>query len=278
MNTTPAPTVLVTGATGGIGFETARRLALAGSTVILHGPTELAVGRAVAGLVRDGVNPQHLDFWAADFTRLGEVRAMAQRVHGKYRRIDVLINNAATAAPTGRRETEDGNELTFQVNYLAPYLLTRLLADRIANAPQGRMVAVSSQLHRMANINWADPQRTKHYAPLAAYAQSKLALTMFTRSLAAKQPHIATASVHPGVADTDLLGLYSRTGSPVSEAAAAVIHLCSPQAGLVTGAYYDKFIAAEAAPLAQNRSALDRLWKLSAHLVGLDRELAPMEV
>jgi NAD(P)-dependent dehydrogenase (short-subunit alcohol dehydrogenase family) len=269
---------MITGATSGIGYETARRLALAGSHVVLHGPTQASVEQAAFRLVADGVDAHHLDYWAADFTRLAEVRSMAERIHAKYVRLDVLINNAATAAPGGRRETEDGNELTFQVNYLAPYLLTRLLADRLRAAGHGRVVAVSSALHRTANINWSDPQRLKNYSPVAAYAQSKLALTMFARSLAAKEPQIASGSVNPGEIEGGLLRIYARVGDPVAEGAAAVIRLCSPQLKLISGAYFDRFTAAAVAPLADNRNALERLWKLSATLVGFDRVLTGTEV
>jgi NAD(P)-dependent dehydrogenase (short-subunit alcohol dehydrogenase family) len=276
MDMTAAPTVLLTGATSGIGLETARRLALAGSTVILHGPDQVAVDRAIARLVHDGADPTHLTGWAADFARLGEVRAMAYRLRDAHRHIDVLINNAAVLPPSRRQATEDGNELVLQVNYLAPFLLTRLLADRIAAAPAGRMIAVSSTLHRTAVFRWADPQRTKGYSPVGVYAQAKLALAMFARTLAMKEPRIASVSVHPGIAEGGLLPLYGPNGGPVGEAAAALLHLCAPRLDIITGAFYDRFAVAATGPAVEDRGALDQLWKLSSQLVGLDR--APVAI
>jgi NAD(P)-dependent dehydrogenase (short-subunit alcohol dehydrogenase family) len=203
------------------------------------------------------------------------VTRLAREVTAKYRRLDVLINNAAMAAPTGRRVSVDGIELTFQVNYLSHYLLTRLLLQRLTVTGDSRVINLSSILHRTANINWSDPQRTKNYAPVAVYAQSKLAMTMFAQTLSAKEPRLTAISVHPGIVDTDLVSIYARGGAPVADGAGPVAQLVS--APIDRGAYYDQFRAAAHAPLVDNRNALDRLWKLSAALVGLDRSMATSE-
>jgi NAD(P)-dependent dehydrogenase (short-subunit alcohol dehydrogenase family) len=203
---------------------------------------------------------------------------MARLIRTKYRSIDVLVNNAVTAAPTRRRTTGDGNEVTLQVNYLAPYLLTRLLLDLITSARGGRMIAVSSNLHRTASIDWADPQRRRTYVPTAAYAQSKLALTMFTQSLAVMEPQISTASVNPWIDDTRPRSIYSRTRQPIVENARVVAHLCSTEVPLSSGAYYEQLAIGRWAPLVDNHAALSRLWGLSTTLVGLDhRALALTE-
>jgi NAD(P)-dependent dehydrogenase (short-subunit alcohol dehydrogenase family) len=187
MSESNAPTVLITGATSGVGFETARRLLATGSTVLVHGPTPLSTEKAVARLVQAGADPLKIDTAITDFARLGEVVEIAVEISAKYRRIDVLVNNAALLGPAGRRLPDDGNEITFQVNYLAHFLLTRALMDRLTVTGKGRVVNVSSALHRTANINWSEPQRTKNYSPVAAYAQSKLALTMSPRAFRREQ-------------------------------------------------------------------------------------------
>lgn len=106
----------------------------------------------------------------------------------------------------------DGNKLTFQVNYLSHYLLTRLLMDRLTVSGNSRVINLSSVLHLTANLNWSDPQRTKSYSPVPVYAQSKLAMSMFARSLSTKEPRVNAVSVHPGIVETDLLTLYTKPG------------------------------------------------------------------
>ncbi|MBH1937583.1 SDR family NAD(P)-dependent oxidoreductase [Streptomyces sp. AV19] len=260
----PAPrTVLVTGATSGIGWETARLLAGRGDTVVLHAPDRASGEDAVARLAAAGADAGRLDLTVADFSRLDEVRAMAAHVADRHPVLDVLVNNAAVAAPERRTLTADGNELAFQVNFLAAYLLTHELAGPLGARPGSRVVNVSSSMHRTASIAWNDPQRAKRYSRLAAYAQSQLALTVFARAEASW----TSVSVHPGVCDTALLPMYAHEGETAADGAARVVRLCDPVTELVPGAYYDRTAVSPAAPVAMEDRTVRRLCRLADQLV-----------
>ncbi|MEU7230736.1 SDR family NAD(P)-dependent oxidoreductase [Streptomyces chrestomyceticus] len=260
-------TVLVTGATSGIGFETARQLAERGATVLVHGRTtddaQAAVDRLTATA---GVDASQLHALSADFTHLEEVEVLARRVVAEHPHLDVLVNNAATAAPERHTLTDDGNELAFQVNFLAHYLLTCLLEPALISDPGGRVVNVSSSLHRTASIQWSDPHRARRYSRLAAYAQSQLALTVF-----AADPRVTAVSVHPGICTTGLLPLYGLDGSPAADGAAHVVRLCDPAVEIVNGAYYDRDQRIAPAPAATEDRTVRRLSKLADQLVGHHR-------
>lgn len=229
-------TVLVTGATAGIGYETARLLARRGAVVLLHGRTPEEARAATDRLIAtDGIDSGLLRPLAADFVRLEEVENLAHAVVREYPRLDVLVNNAAIAAPERHTLTADGNEVAFQVNFLAHYLLTNLLEPALTSDPGGRVVNVSSSLHRTGAIQWNDPQRVRRYSRLAAYAQSQLALTVF-----AADPRVTAVSVNPGVCATGLLPLYGHEGAPAAEGAQHLVQLCDPAIEIVNGAYYDR--------------------------------------
>ncbi|MFE2871251.1 SDR family NAD(P)-dependent oxidoreductase [Embleya sp. NPDC059259] len=262
-------TVLVTGAASGIGYQTARLLAIAGMSVIVHARNGARAQEAVEQLVRDGADRSRLDTAVADFAHLDDVADMAHDVIRRHPRLDLLVNNAAVLGPPGRALTDEGNELSFQVNFLAHFLLTRMLEPTFAASPAPRVVNVSSALHRTGSINWTDPTRSRGYSQVAAYAQSKLALTIFARAFTEYGRSAATAvSVHPGVVSTRLLPCYGTVGRPASEGAAAVTHLCSTATKVAPGAYYDRLAVAEPGPKVGESRTMGRLWKLGTDLTG----------
>ena len=276
MNSPASAVALVTGATNGIGHGVARDLLAHGMRVIVHGPTaELAEG-ARDRLLLAGLPADHIELEVADFRRLDDVIALAARVEARHPCLDVLVNNAATAGSDTRAVTEDGHELIHQVNYLAPYLLTRQLWVPLCMTRQGRVVNVSSTLHRTGNFNWGDMDRSRHYSRTGAYAQSKLQLTMFTKAAAtAGGDRLHAVSVHPGIIASGLLPLYARAGAPTAEGAEAIARLCLPDAPFENGAYYDGHAQAPVASLADDERAVARLWKATAKAVGFDRIPTP---
>ncbi|MCU1687404.1 MAG: short-chain dehydrogenase/reductase [Amycolatopsis sp.] len=261
------PVVLITGTTEGIGYETARLLAAGSTTVIAHTRTGDEGDEACRRLIASGVDGRLLQPAFADFTDLRQVADLAAAITEVYPRIDVLVNNAGTAGTGSRIITTDGYEQILQINYLAPYLLTTLLEDALAASPVGRVVNVSSSLHRSGRINWNDLNWKRRYNRGAAYAQSKLALTMFTTALGELRPKIREAvSVHPGIIATAMLPHYSYRGRPVSEGAAVVARLADPDAKVLAGAYYDGRLPAKASAAAVDPDAVRKLWRLSEQL------------
>ncbi|TYB94943.1 SDR family NAD(P)-dependent oxidoreductase [Micromonospora sp. WP24] len=258
-------TALVTGAAEGIGQAVAARLTAMGWRVLLHARTGAEGAVAADRLISQGADPERLRPVAADFTHLAEVHDLADQVTSP---LDLLVNNAAVAGDLRRAETVDGHELTWQVDYLAPYLLTRLLLPALSAAGGSRVVNLSSSLHRMGDLRWDDLERTGRYSPVAAYAQAKLALTMFGAELPERVDGVAVVNVHPGVVRTSLTRLYSRSGAPVEDGALAVLR--AAVSDTVSGGYYEGTLRAVPAPIVADRPSARRLWRLSERLVGLD--------
>jgi NAD(P)-dependent dehydrogenase (short-subunit alcohol dehydrogenase family) len=184
--------VVVTGASDGVGAAAARMLAGRGDQVIVTGRSPAKVS-AVA-------DETGAEAHVADFARLGQVRELAAELRARHQRIDVLLSNAGLIAGRQRTVTPDGHELTFQVNHLAPSLLTRLLEDRLA-AARGRVITTSSQAGaaRGARVVLDDLDLAHGYGGLRAYQASKLANVLFTRELARRWGSlgVTSAAAHP---------------------------------------------------------------------------------
>jgi retinol dehydrogenase 12 len=200
----PERVALVTGATAGIGLETAIGLARAGMRVIVHG-RDGARGEAARRAVAQHAGSEMVEAVVADFASLAQVRALAETVLSAHDRLDVLVNNAGLIAPRFRL-SEDGYELTVAVNHLAPFLLTNLLLDRLRASAPSRVVTVASMAHRGARLDlktWTGPQ---DWAPLTAYGRSKLCNILFTRALAKRLEGsgVAATCLHPGIIGTKI--------------------------------------------------------------------------
>lgn len=280
-----SPVCLVTGISAGIGKATAVALAQRGVHVV--GVARNAErGRAAVKDVRDQMSAAHIDLLVADLSQLDEVRRLAEEVRFRYDHIDVLLHNAGVAVYGRRQTTADGYERTFATNHVAPYLLTRLLMDRLeaAGGKPARVVSVSSQVHRQVrHIPWDDLQSQRSYSGVAAYNLSKLANVLFVRALAERLDRRAVVAnaVSPGFVHTELnrgatlpfriffalmrpLQSTAQTGAETPVWAAT-----SAEAGTVTGGYFEKCRPAKTSTLAQEPAAAERMWAVSAELCGL---------
>jgi len=264
---------LVTGATDGIGALTARRLAARGATVLVHGRNAHKVDRAVEQIRADGGDARGL---TADLAAVERVRRLAEQVMDSSEHLDILINNAGVGDPRGpRRKSDDGHELHFAVNTLAPVLLTQLLADRLADTAQARGAARVVMVASVAQtpIDFDDPQLTRGYDGMRAYAQSKLALIMATMELAEQlKPRAVTVNaLHPGtLLNTKMVreGFGSAMG-PAEDGAEAELHLAiATELAGVSGAYFDRVERADPQAQAQDAGARQRLMALIAELSG----------
>lgn len=193
---------VVTGANTGLGFETARMLAMRGATVVLA-VRDLDKGKQAADRIKGDVSVQ-----ALDLTSLDSIRAAAADLRISHPRIDLLINNAGIMY-TPRKTTADGFELQFGTNHLGHFALTGLLLEQLLPVPGSRVVTVSSTGHRIrAAIHFDDLQWEHSYSRVAAYGQAKLANLMFTYELQRRlTPHGTTVAMaaHPGVSNTELV-------------------------------------------------------------------------
>ena len=286
---------LVTGATGGLGYETALELARAGAEVLLTGRNEQKGSVAVERITR-AVPSAKVRFESLDLASLASVRAFATRMIANGRPLDLLVNNAGVMDLPGRRLSEDGFELQFGTNHLGHFALTGLLLPllRLARAP--RVVNVSSLAHRGGRIDFGNLQGERKYRSWPAYQQSKLANLLFTFELQRRSDAggwgLMSNAAHPGYARTDLIPngpgsggvkgtLMKLSGLFMSHSAAdgALPQLFAATSPAATaGGYYgpDGFYElkgsvapAKVFPQAKEEAVARKLWEVSEHLTGV---------
>ena len=276
-------TCLVTGATDGIGKVTARVLAKKGARVIVAGRNRGKAERVVEEIRGQSRNPA-VEYLLADFASQAEVRRMAAQFLEGHDRLDVLVNNAG-AYFLSRQESEDGVEMTFAVNHLAPFLLTHLLLDTILSSAPARIINVSSDAHEGKGLDFDDLQNESGYSGFEAYGQSKLANLYFTYELARRLQgsDVTVNALHPGFVATNLgannLPLFGSAvkkfvnlfaGKGVEEGAETTIYLASsPEVAGVSGKYFVDCQPVPSSEASYDEVAARQLWEVSADLLGL---------
>lgn len=299
MDAMQGKTVLVTGATSGLGEVVAEALAGEGADLILVSRSESKCAETAARLRRETGNPK-VRFYAADLSVQAEVRRLTDALKRDLSRLDVLVNNAG-AWFAERKESADGVEMTWALNHLSYFLLTQellgLLRRTAAEHGEGRVINQASSAHHEGRMHWEDLEFRRSWATegrggtgqgWGVYSQSKLANVMHAFALARRLAGtgVVANAVHPGTVVTGFStnnGLVYRLAAPVrrlfnrttpQEGAAPAVYLASaPEAGAVTGAYYGPPHKREAVnPVAEDVAAQERLWAVSLEQVGLPVE------
>lgn len=269
-------TCLITGANAGIGKAAAIGLAQRGARIVLLCRSEPRGRAAMAEIERRSGNGS-LDLLVADLASQRQIRAAAEEYLRRFDRLDVLVNNAAVLAWRERRLNEDGLEMTFAVNHLAPFLLTGLLLDRLKDCAPARIVTVASGAHRKAELDFDDLQNERGYSPFDAYSRSKLANVYFTYELARRLEGTGVTAncLHPGVVSTALfreMRPWQRVAiwlgrpfllKPQTGADTAVYLASAPEIEGVTGRYFEKRKQVPSSPVSYDTDVARRLWEVS---------------
>lgn len=276
---------VVTGANVGVGLETARGLAERGATVVLACRNR-AKAEAAAQDIRATTGSEAVEIVDLDLASLASVRAAATEILARHDRLDVLVNNAGLIL-SARSETADGFETQLGVNHLGHFLLTNLLLDRLRASAPARVVSLSSAGHKLSRgLDFDDLMYTRRrYWDMAVYCDSKLANVLFTRELARRLEGtgVVCHAVHPGVvrssfsADGDTSGLFKWGAkltswaylSPAKGARTSLHVATSEDAGTTTGDYWARSRRKTPSRKARDAAAAQRLWSVSAELVGL---------
>ena len=282
MTETRQKTIVVTGASDGIGLEAASQLAAQGHHLVMVGRTPAKLA-AAAARVRSESPDVPVETFICDFASLEDVRGLAHDLLAAYPRIDVLVSNAGTVFDK-RTVTRDGLEATFQVNHLAGFLLVELLLDRIVASAPARIVITASAGHYGGTLDLDDPGFEHGYTIMRAYNRSKLANVLHTRHLARRLEGtgVTVNTLHPGAVATNIWSGAPWFARPVLELGKRIFMVkpatggerlaflaTSPEVEGRTGGYYQQNALKQPASLARDDVLGDRLDRVSRELVGL---------
>ena len=275
-------TVVVTGATSGIGEVAAVELARRGARIVFVARNPLRRDTTLARLSVANDKAKHAAY-LADISKLSEMKRVAGEIAAAEPRIDVLINNAG--AVFGRRETtQDGLELTFATNHMAYFVVTNLLLANLKATPGARIVSTSSDAHKSGKLDFEDLQSEKKYSSFRAYGTSKLCNILFTRELARRLAGTGVTAncLHPGFVSTGfgdnngglmrfVFGALKKVAAITpDDGAKTIIYLASsPEVAGQSGFYYYKCAPLAPTAAAQNDADAKRLWEISAKIAGV---------
>lgn len=272
--------VLVTGATAGIGKETARALARLGAHVVIVGRNPSKT-QSVLEEIRGALPGARIDALVADLSSMAQVRRLGDEYRAKYGALHVLVNNAG-GLQLKREVTVDGLELTFALNHLAYFVLTLHLLPALKEGGRARIVNVASEAHRRQTLDFGDLQLQKSYGAFRAYGRSKLMNILFTRELARRLAGqtITANALHPGVVASSLYdkpgwwGIFGRVGAPFMRssekgAQTGVFLAASDEVDGISGGYWSNKRRIEPSVQARDDATAARLWEVSCQLGGV---------
>ena len=272
-------TVVITGATSGIGAVAARRLAALGARIVIVARDRHRAEETLRELRAANASQAHTAYYA-DLSRLSEMKRVAAEIAAAEPRVDVLMNNAGLIA-TRNEKTEDGLELMFATNHLSYFVLTHLLLERLRASGNARIVSTASEAHRRARLDF---ERLQDQKGTSGYGTTKLCNILFTRELARRiaGSGVTANCLHPGFVATrfgDNAGGAMRTGLAIAkrlfalspeEGAKTMVYLASsPEVSGRSGGYYDRCAPAEPSRAAQSDTDARRLWELSVKITGV---------
>jgi len=282
-------TALITGATGGIGSAIVKLLIDYGVHVVVVARNGKKYENLLSEIkeIQSSSHDVAIDFIKADLSSISEIKNCVLQFKGRYNHLDILINNVGGFF-TERKVTQDKYELTFVLNYLCAFILTNLLLPSLKNSKNAKIINLASIEQKHGTISFNDLQSEKHYFGLRAYAQSKLAIVMFTRQLAEilKDSGIVVDAIHPGIVKTNIaqdtfrlqsliyrLLKYTIAISPEKAALNIVNTLIDKRLKSITGACIKKRRLAKFNPISDNTELRTKLWNISVELGGLPESL-----
>jgi retinol dehydrogenase-14 len=281
MNDLKGKTMVVTGASSGIGLEASVKLARRGAEVVMVARDEKR-GQAALADVKARSGSDLVSLLLCDFASQAATRKLADDLRTRLKRLDVLINNAGSVS-SKRQLTSEGLEQTFAVNHLGYFLLTNLLLDLIVASAPARIVNVSSIGHRQGKMDFDDLHFERGYGIMKAYSRSKLGNVLFTNELARRLAGkgVTVNSLHPGAVATHIWSHAPAIARPIlaiaklfmissEEGADRIVYLAAdPEVAGKTGGYYEKNRLVHPSRLAQDKGVGEKLWDVSAQMVGL---------
>jgi len=271
-------TAIITGATSGIGRVTAIAIAREGARLVLP-VRSIEKGKALQDEIEKETGNTSIEIMHCNLASLDSVRKFSEDFQKKYDKLHLLINNAGLWE-SKRKESDDGFEMNFAVNHLAPFLMTNLLLDTIKKSAPARIIGVSSTAHKYGKMRFSDLEGKKSWGSMQSYGQSKLANILFTRRLAKELEGsgVTANCLHPGVVNTQLFnklpGFIQKVSSlfmitPEKGAQTSIYLATSPEVENITGEYFDKKKIAKTTAHARDMQVADTLWEASMEYCGL---------
>jgi NAD(P)-dependent dehydrogenase (short-subunit alcohol dehydrogenase family) len=274
--------IIITGGSSGIGKAAAMELAQGNVEIIITG-SNIEKGEKAVKEITEATGNNYISFMSCNLIAFKYVKSFVTRVKNKWNTLDVLVNNAGKVNPK-RQITDDGHELTFQVNYLSHFLLTLMLLDLLKKSKDGRIINVASRREKYTNLDLNDLKLEKKYNLIKAYDNSKQAQILFTYEMAERYPGISVNAMHPGGVATNIYNIYPVIGflaklaspfmiSPKKGAETLVYLAISEDVRGVTGKYFYKKQDVHSSPASYNKRKQKELWELSRRSVGYNKDV-----